>query len=257
MKHKHLIIYILLGGIILLFIYCFTAEIKVKLRKVAAVCLTVGEYHSTGLRTFSLNYGKSLAIFGGSHSIAQESLPLKVYWKEQLNLKITDYGVGGAGYSSLTAGGTNDVQSQVRRATSEEAQAFDIYLLWCSTNDYSMNVEVGSITDSLTTTQNGGLNNCIKMIYHKNPKAKIIMFTSLKIPYDDYDGCASDGKLANYVRGQQAVAQYYGIPCVNLFDAIQFNQYNCDQYITSDKVHLTVPGYMLFADLTCSALANL
>jgi hypothetical protein len=49
----------------------------------------------------SPNYGKSIATFGGSHSVYPESYGMKEYWKALLGMSVTDYGVGGNGYSSL------------------------------------------------------------------------------------------------------------------------------------------------------------
>ena len=51
---------------------------------------------------WSENYGKSIAVFGGSFSIHKESDIAKNYWVEMLHLKLTNYGKGGAGFSNLT-----------------------------------------------------------------------------------------------------------------------------------------------------------
>ncbi len=57
----------------------------------------------------SLNYGKSVAVFGGSVSVilATES------WKKHLGMPITNYGVPGAGFSSLQG---KSLQQQVDEA---------------------------------------------------------------------------------------------------------------------------------------------
>jgi hypothetical protein len=49
----------------------------------------------------SLNYGKSVAVFGGSVSVIPESENAKIMWKERLGMSVTNFGVGGAGFSSL------------------------------------------------------------------------------------------------------------------------------------------------------------
>ncbi|MEQ8535070.1 MAG: SGNH/GDSL hydrolase family protein, partial [Imperialibacter sp.] len=83
----------------------------------------------------SANYGKSVAVFGGSVSVIPDSDSAKVQWERQLGMKITNYGVSGAGFSSLQG---KSLQQQV-----DEAGVFDIYILWASTNDYTNKRAVG------------------------------------------------------------------------------------------------------------------
>ncbi len=128
-------------------------------------------YSQNGLRhTFkeSFNYGKSVAVFGGSVSVIPVSDSAKIMWKKYLGMTITNYGVPGAGFSSLQG---KSLQQQV-----DEAGVFDIYILWASTNDYTNHREVGNYTDytefdgydkEKLTTQAGGINYCIKRIYEK------------------------------------------------------------------------------------------
>ena len=46
------------------------------------------------------NYGKRIAVFGGSLSVNRESDVAKQIWADLLNAEVTTYGVGGAGFSS-------------------------------------------------------------------------------------------------------------------------------------------------------------
>lgn len=66
----------------------------------------------------SFNYGKSVAVFGGSVSVIPASDTAKALWKEYLGMTVTNYGVGGAGFSSLQG---KSLQQQVN-----EAGVFDI-----------------------------------------------------------------------------------------------------------------------------------
>ena len=45
------------------------------------------------------NYGKRIAVFGGSLSVNKESDAAKQMWADLLNAEVTTYGVGGAGFS--------------------------------------------------------------------------------------------------------------------------------------------------------------
>jgi hypothetical protein len=105
----------------------------------------------------------------------------KNLWKKYLGMTVTNFGVSGAGFSSLQG---KSLQRQV-----DEAGVFDIYILWASTNDYTNHREVGDYTDytefdnydkNKLSTQAGGINYCIKKIYEKNPHAVIYFFTSGK-----------------------------------------------------------------------------
>ena len=116
----------------------------------------------------SFNYGKSVAVFGGSVSVIPESDSAKIMWKEYLGMNITNYGVPGAGFSSLQG---KSLQQQV-----DEAGVFDIYILWASTNDYTNHRDVGSYTDYTVfdgydkeklITQAGGINYCMIHFTHR------------------------------------------------------------------------------------------
>jgi hypothetical protein len=129
----------------------------------------------------SLNYGKSVAVFGGSVSVIPASETAKDIWRERLGMSVTTYGVSGAGFSSLQG---KSLQQQV-----DEAGVFDIYILWASTNDYNNKRENGSYTDytefdgfdrEKLITQAGGINYCIKKIYALNPNATIYLFMRIK-----------------------------------------------------------------------------
>lgn len=119
------------------------------------------------------NKGKSIGVFGGSLSVNPESETAKSIWKKMLGVTVTTYGVGGAGFSSLQ--GTS-IQQQV-----DGAAVHDIYILWCSTNDYNGNRECGEWSDyteldsydeSKLVTQCGGINYCIKKLLEKIQRQK-------------------------------------------------------------------------------------
>ena len=74
----------------------------------------------------SSNRNKSVAIFGGSLSVKGESEAAKYLWHRYLNMKITDYGRYGFGFSSQQG----SIQDLV-----DKARKHDIYILWASTND--------------------------------------------------------------------------------------------------------------------------
>ena len=119
----------LLGVLISLFVFSFyelKAENVCRMESDTAFCS-------------AKNYGKSVAVFGGSLSVFPESEAAKDLWRQQLGMKVTNYGVGGAGFSSLQG---KSLQEQVR-----EAGIHDVYILWASTNDYMNDRECGTWKD--------------------------------------------------------------------------------------------------------------
>ena len=204
----------------------------------------------------SLNYGKSVAVFGGSVSVIPVSDSAKVFWREYLGMTIKNYGVSGAGFSSLQG---KSLQQQV-----DEAGVFDIYILWASTNDYTNHRDVGNYTDytefdgydkKKLTTQAGGINYCIKKIYEINPRAVIYFFTSSKAFNDrgGYDPFYAQGKI-RYVEMQKQVCALHGIPVLDQFSLGGYNVYNKHLYYT-DPIHMNAQGYKKLGELQVSFLA--
>lgn len=204
----------------------------------------------------SFNYGKSVAVFGGSVSVIPPSEAAKDLWKSRLGLTIANFGVPGAGFSSLQG---KSVQVQV-----DEAGVFDIYVLWASTNDYTNKRDIGAYTDytefdgydaTKLTTQAGGINYCIKTIYEKNPRALIYLFTSSKAFNDRgaYDPSAENG-MGAYVAMQKQVCELHGIPYLDQFTLGGYNIYNKDLYYL-DPIHMNPLGYQKLGELQVGFLA--
>ena len=204
----------------------------------------------------SFNYGKSVAVFGGSVSVIPESDSAKVLWEERLGMTITNYGVPGAGFSSLQG---KSMQQQV-----DEAGVFDIYILWASTNDYTNDRAIGTYTDysefdnydeEKLATQAGGINYCIKKIYEINPKATIYFFTSSKAFNDRgaYDPFYSKG-MVKHVDMQKKISELHGVPLLDQFLLGGYNIYNKDLYYR-DAIHMNELGYKKIGELQVSFLA--
>ena len=210
------------------------------------------------------NYGKSIAIFGGSLSVNDESDAAKQQWADLLNAEVTTYGVGGAGFSNKQG---YTLQKQV-----EEAGVYDVYVLWASTNDYNNSRECGTWQDYTVydnydkrklSTQCGGINYCIKTLLEKNPNAEIYFFTSLRFfgadaghnPYSAEPN--KTGKtFADYIEAQKACCAYYGIPVLDQFNLQGINEFNVDLYYVGDKLHMNEAGYRRIGPVQASFLAD-
>ena len=211
------------------------------------------------------NYGKSIGVFGGSLSVRQESNVAKQIWKDTLNATVTSYGVGGAGFSSLT--GTTPIQTQV-----DGAGVHDVYVLWASTNDCTSSKEVGEWTDytkfdnydeSKLTTQCGGINYCIKKLYEKNPNAEIYFFTGLRFFSAEYgyNPCSKTTNgvgrtFSEYVEAQKRCCEYNGIPVLDQFNLHGVGLFNYTLYYDSDKLHMNEDGYRKIGHIQAEFLKN-
>ena len=210
------------------------------------------------------NYGKSIAVFGGSLSVNNESDAAKQLWANLLNAEVTTYGVGGAGFSSEQG---YTLQRQV-----EDAGVYDVYVLWASTNDYNNSRECGTWQDYTAydnydkrklTTQCGGINYCIKTLLEKNPEAEIYFFTSLRFfgadaghnPFSQEPN--KTGKtFADYIDGQKACCAYYGIPVLDQFNLQGINEFNVDLFYLGDKLHMNEDGYRRIGPVQAAFLAD-
>ena len=210
------------------------------------------------------NYGKRIAVFGGSLSVNKESDAAKQIWADLLNAEVTTFGVGGAGFSSEQG---YSLQKQV-----DTAGVYDVYVLWASTNDYTNSRECGSWKDytvldgydeSRRVTQCGGINYCIRKLLEKNPKAEIYFFTSLRFfgkdaghnPFSDEPNRTGQ-TFADYIEAQKACCAYYGIPVLDQFNLQGINEFNCGLYYLEDLLHMNEDGYRRIGPVQAAFLAN-
>lgn len=177
----------------------------------------------------------SVGVFGGSISSMPESETAKKIWSDQLNIIVTTYGVGGAGFSSKTA---NNILLQI-----EKAPPLDVYILWASSNDAGAGVEVGDAYSDDLVSQNGGLSKSIELIRRKNSDAIILLFTSMP----NFSSDELFNRLKTFVDGQHVICDKYNIPCLDLWELCGFNWDNFTQYYLEDNAHLRNIAYASIA----------
>lgn len=214
----------------------------------------------------SSQYGKSMALFGGSFTVHEESNFAKNYWCEKLNLRLSNYGSRGAGFSNMTKSPT--IQEQVDSACTEESPIYDIYLFWASTNDFHIVDSLAGQLNDYTEkdnydahnlrTQCGGINYCFKKVYEKNPQALILFFTSIgyfpevgKGTNPDYAG---ENGMNHFVEKQKAVCKNWTIPFLDQFDKI-INENNWQKYMKADNLHLNENGYIAIREAQAKFIA--
>ncbi len=210
------------------------------------------------------NYGKDIAVFGGSLSVNKESDAAKQIWADLLCADVVTYGVGGAGFSSLQG---YSLQRQV-----DTAGVFPVYVLWASTNDFNGSREVGTWQDytafdgydeSRLVTQCGGINYCIRKLREKNPRAEIYFFTSLRFFSRDsgHNPFSTDvnstGKtFADYVQAQIECCRYHGVAVLDQFSLQGIDEHNFEWFYLPDQLHMNESGYRRIGPLQAAFLAN-
>lgn len=199
-----------------------------------------------------------MAVFGGSYSVIPESEIAKNIWKEEMNITITDYGVRGAGFSTLSS--EYHIPSQIDVACAEENPLYDVYVLWASTNDYrKCNDKAGEVFDysvsdgysiASLATQCGGINYSIAKIREKAPEAKILFFSSTPIFQSEKDysvDYTGDDGFAHFVALQRQCCEQQGVPFLDQFYDSPLTVDNWRLYFQEDVLHLNEAGYRLLA----------
>lgn len=247
--------------VLILFVFAFGAIAFPQSRPEPKLIEPQGE---SGLYEGHRNYGRSIAVFGGSLSVRKESDAAKQIWANELHAVVTSYGVSGAGFA-LEQG--YSIQRQVL-----DAGVHDIYVLWASTNDYTHDRAIGSPQDysvydaydqSKLNTQCGGINFCIKTLQEKNPNAEIYFFTSLRFfsssaghnPFSTETNGAGF-RFADYVQAQKECCLRLGIPLFDQFECFGVNQYNFTNFYKKDALHLKTEGYLRLGPLQALFLAD-
>jgi len=189
----------------------------------------------------------SVGTFGGSICEDQTN-DAKQIWidrvrQDNITLQITTCGVGGMGFSSNTE---KSIPWQI-----QHAQTFDIYILWCGTNDVWAG-QIGEIGTTDLTTQSGGLLESIELIKSRNDSAIIILFTSLPVFRGEDHPLFHPSlvKISQYVDAQKQFCEIYNIPYLDQFSLSGFDINNYSTYYyANDNLHINNKGYCFVATM--------
>lgn len=195
----------------------------------------------------SPNYGKKIAVFGGSFSVIPASEIAKAYWVDVLRSNVTTYGIGGAGFSIRT-GEDRWLPGQIDRALNSDKK-YDIFIIWASTNDVTRETPIAE--------QEAQIKLCVEKLRKGNPDAKILFIGSLPVPFLEHAtqemiDATPEGfravlknmhKLPLYVENQEKVCKELGIPFLNLYTTSGINEYNAPDFFSFDRLHLNSAGY--------------
>ncbi|MCD8304383.1 MAG: SGNH/GDSL hydrolase family protein [Prevotellaceae bacterium] len=208
--------------------------------------------------------GKSIAVLGGSLAANDGGDVCKSLYCKLLHCSpIVTYARGGFGFATKGYSVLDFLPYLGQH---------DIYILWCSTNDYNTGIPVGEPTDYTEAdgfneknaeTQCGGMNKCIRSIREAYPGALVVGFTSL--PFfgeeasreDGYSAAAKpckgqDVNFSEYIEKQKETFERADVP---YFDQFAYGLFDIENYTTfyvTDGFHLNRDGYFL---LGCKQVA--
>lgn len=233
--------------------------------------------------TDSPNYGKRIALFGGSfaQNMAVNSTDYQFEYKGQkTNLlpyiadrlgatAFDDYAVGGQGMMAADKENGGKFHVPLIKQLQTAGAGYDVYIIMGGINDYGQNVPLGASNGAADdTTYCGGLKKAIDWIRANNKSAKIYTVT----PFKGYDNGTngfvdrywnprtniknSDGHtFYEYIQAQKEVAQINGVPCFDLWANQQFSGASASEHYLSDLLHPNGKGYQAVADALVNFIA--
>lgn len=243
--------------------------------------------------TDSPNYGKRIALFGGSfaQNMAVNSSDYQFDYKGQkTNLlpyiadrlgatAFDDYAVGGQGMMAADKENGGKFHVPLIKQLQTAGAGYDVYIIMGGINDYGQDVPLGeSYGAANDTTYCGGLKKAIDWIKTANPNARIYTITPFKA-YDNSRAVELDPEVRHnnhqdrywnphtnirnddghtfyeYVQAQKEVAQIHGVPCFDLWANQQFSGAQASKYYLSDYTHPNGKGYQAVADALVNFIA--
>lgn len=215
-------------------------------------------------KKFSLQ-GKSVAYFGASNINNKDSDVMKRMLQQNLGCSVVTYGHGGYSFGD---------NYNTLRSYADTIGEHDIYIVWCTTNDYFRNVQLGSVSD-FTEADNfdlrnaettfGGLNYILRKIRLRNPNALILGMTCPKF----FNATRTDGMLIDspntneigfsfhrYVEASMECFRLFDIPYLDQWPLECFTQKNWQEFYMPDGVHLNQNGYFILGVIELSFILD-
>lgn len=198
--------------------------------------------------------GATVAYIGASLANNKECDVAKRMVAEALACRVVTYGHGGYAFGAET---------ETLKSYADQLGCHEVYIIFCTTNDYFRNVPIGSPADCTESdgfdkkhalTACGGLNYLIRQIRLCNPEATVVAFNCPKF----FNGVRTDGMALqtgatndialafhDYLDAYRACFRQAGIPCLLQWELDCFTQANWKEFYMEDGVHLNENGYFI------------
>lgn len=201
-------------------------------------------------------YGDSITARHGLKSFHKDYMQIL---QEEFGFYYSNQAVGGATWSEVGPS-TNNIFRQLNasKALYRDADCVSIFL---GTNDFGLGRNIGSISDTTTSSIYGACVTALDTIIKANPDVKIMLITSLN-RYDFEDSNLNDNGLTNSVGYTiedvrnciRTVSDEYNCSLVDLANLI--TEDNMSTLLNEDKLHVVEAGYLEIAKVIKSVQKN-
>jgi hypothetical protein len=129
----------------------------------------------------------------------------------------------------------------------------EIITIMGGTNDYAMNIPLGTAGTLSNTTYKGAMSIIIEKILTKMPTARIVFMTP---PFENLTPNSLGLTMEDYANAVIEVAHYYAMPVIDVYGECGWNAINSETYL-SDGVHPNTAGYARISSLVIGKLKAL
>ena len=211
----------------------------------STISINQGYYVKNKINKKWVAFGDSLTdsvTLGGNYNYTN-------FVANNLGLELINLGKGGTGYLN----GNGGIQQFYNRTSSIPADT-DILTVFGSFNDmFVSDLNIGSITDTGTTTLYGAINTFLNNCWDINPGMTIGIISPT--PWNGWWRGHSDStrvnKCVEYVQVLKTVAEYYSLPFLDLFSCSNLrpwdSTFNEKYYKDADGVHPNTEGHKFIA----------
>lgn len=185
--------------------------------------------------------GKTICLFGDSicwgrtTESGQSDYLLETAIEQTVGIKATNRAVGGTGYSCRSSSRVNDICKLIDTVSITN----DLYLFFAGTNDYGVNVPLGTVSDApsnaVGNTFCSAVKYCIEHILTNKPDAEIGIVTPTFRSYVSSGGSgntyttirnAVGATLGDYCDALVAIGEMYNVPVYDMRKNSPINFFN-------------------------------
>lgn len=192
-------------------------------------------------------------LSGGGTGTGRASNPYPTVVGRSLGLEVTYGAQTGSGWVHPSGDKT-----AVTIIDSTDCSLYNLATIAFGTNDWYGNIPLGTLSDTETTTIYGAMKHCIEKILDDNPSICLIIITPINAKNLNaidgaktnqgnyrYDTPNTQGVTLNDIcEAEVAVAEYYGLPCIDNSKGSIVNRINtADGSIFIDTLHPTDDFY--------------
>lgn len=158
---------------------------------------------------------------------------------------------GYSGYPISSVGQPNCILSVYQTIPSNT----DFIFVFAGTNDYGLNVPIGTIADTTDVSFYGAVRVLIEGLLSNYPNAQFVFATPIHRAHETNNSVGA--KLSDYVNVIKTVCAIYSVPVIDLYNESYFNYVSdVSKALLSDGLHPTQVGYDLLGKVIAKRVSN-